>query len=260
MINYDKQFNAKINSIVRQFNAKVTRLEKQGLKHIPQRVSVSSLKASYFERDALKRRLRQLQKFSERGAEKIVELGGGAKATKWQVETLKSDMAYMKRYYGKEIQRYGSIIPNVAGKKQAVSYAEMGSARYENYKVLRKSMSKNINKLDQSDFNKMVRKTQAQIKHRQKQKYVLWQNYFTFIEDVGYKADVDEKLIFEIEEKINRMNIDKFIEFFETEKIFSGLIDDYEIQKMKADGFDSDKKKTIQDNFEDINKLLDEYM
>lgn len=260
MINYDKQFSAKMSRTVARFNAKITRLEKQGMKHLPSRVTVAELKANNFERSALKRTLRQLDRFSEKGAEQMVELGGGAKATKWQVETLKSNMSYMKRYYGKKIETYGNIIPKVAGKPQDATYAQMGDPRLENYKTLRKSMSKDLNKLDQSDFNKMVRKTQGQMRRRQKQKYILWSNYFTFIEDVAYKADVDEKLIYEIEEKINRMDIDKFIEFFENEKIFSGIVDDYEIQKMKADGFDSDKKKTIQDNFEVINKLLDEYM
>lgn len=260
MINYDKQFNAKINKVVRQFNAKVRRLQSQGIKYIPQTTSVADLKSTYFERDSLKRKLKQLERFSTKGAEEIVELQGGAKVTKWELETLKSDMSYLKRRYTNKITSYGNTVPRILGKPQAVSYAKMGDARYENLKVLRKSMDKNLNSLEQAEFNKMKRKTASQMKRLNRQKYILWANYFTFLEDVAYKADIDPELLEQIKQKLIKMDIDDFIKFFETEKAFSGIIDYYDLQKLKSGGYSDKDVETVQLMFESINQLADEYI
>lgn len=260
MINYDKQFNAKINKVVRNFNAKVNRLEKEGLKYIPQKVSVADLKATYFERDSLKRRLKQLERFSSKGAEEIVKLAGGAKATRWEIETLRSDMTYLKKRYSNKITSYGNTIPRVLGKPQAVSYAKMGDAKYENLKVLRKSLDKDLGTLEQADYNKMRRKTASQMRRMQKQKYILWANYFTFLDDVAYKADINPEVLESIKQKLEKMDIDDFIKFFETEKAFSSIIEYYDLQKLKAGGYSDADLQTVQLLFDSINQLADEYI
>lgn len=260
MINYDKQFNAKINKVVRAFNAKVARLEKEGLKYIPQKVSVTDLKATYFERDSLKRRLKQLERFSNRGAEEIVQLAGGAKATRWELDTLKSDMTYLKKRYSNKLMDYGNTIPKVLGKPQAVSYAKMGDAKYENLKILRKSLDKDLGTLEQADYNKMRRKTASQMRRMEKQKYILWANYFTFLEDIAYKADIDPELLESIKQKLEKMDIDDFIKFFETEKAFSSIIEYYDLQKIKAGGYSDADVQTVQLLFDSINQLADEYI
>lgn len=260
MINYDKQFNNKINRVVRNFNAKVRRLEREGLKYIPDQVSVADLKSTYFDRDSLKRRLRQLERFSERGAEDIVQMSRGARATKWQIETLKSDMAYLKRQYGREIVRYGNIIPTSMGKPQAVSYARMGDPKYENLKILKKGLEKDITMMEQGDFNRFSKKVSSQIRRKERQKYILFANYFTFLEDVAYKAGIDEELLNSVKDKLYKMDIDKFVEFFETEKAFSSIIEYYDIQKLKSSGYDKKDIKTVQDMFDSINQIADEYL
>lgn len=260
MINYDKQFNAKINKVVRAFNAKVSRLEKEGVKYIPQKVSVADLKTTYFERDMLKRRLRQLERFSTRGAEEIVKLAGGAKATKWELETLRSDMTYLKKRYSNKITEYGNTIPKILGKPQAVSYARMGDAKYENLKVLRKSLDKDLSTLEQADYNRVRRKTSAQMKRMQRQKYILWTNYFTFLEDIAYKADIKPELLDSIKDKLIKMDVDDFVRFFETEKAFSSIIEYYDLQKIKAGGYSDADIQTVQLLFDSINQLADEYI
>ena len=237
MINYNKQFEARMAKVVRNFNAKVKRLEREGMKYLPPTVSVKELKANYFERDSLKRKLKQLERFSTRGAEEIVELGNGAKATRWQINTLRSDMKYMKQYYSRKIDTYGNIIPSVLGQKQTVSYARMGDAKYENLKVLRKSLDKDINRLDQSDFNRFTKKVGGQMRRKEKQKYIFWANYFTFLEDVGYKAGIDEQLIERVKAKLSNVDIDDFMRLYEQEEGIMDLVGYYKIQKVRAGGF-----------------------
>ena len=76
---------------------------------------------------------------------------------------------------------------------------------------------------------------------------------------MAYKAGVPEEIVEQIKAKITNMDIDDFIEFYNTEKTFSRILDDYELLKLKAVGFTDDEKEVIQDNFEVINQLLDVY-
>ena len=255
MINYDKQFNARINKVIRNFNAKVRRLEAQGIKHLPDTVSVAEIKATYFERDSLKRKLKQLERFNTRGAEEIVELQGGAKATKWEIETLKSDIKYLKNYYSKKIDTYGNIIPTSLGVKQSVSYARMGDAKYENLKVLRGSLDKDITSMEQTTYNRFRRKIGAQMRRKNKQDYIFWSNYLTFLEDVGYKADIDPELIDRVKHKILEMDIKDFMELYEKEEAILDIVDYYNIQKIKAGGFSRKKNKQGYSEVDTINEL-----
>lgn len=260
MINYDKQFNAYISKVVRQFNSKVKRLQSQGYRYLPKTESVADLKATYFERDTLKRKLRQLESFNTRGAEEVVELMGGAKITKWEYNTLRADRRRFNKIYAKGAERYGSIVPTIRGVRQDESYARMGDARYENFKVMRDSMSKDLNTMTQSELNRAKRSMLGHIRRHEKQKYVFWSNYITFIEDVAYKADVPPEVVESIKEKISKMDIDDFIDFYNTEKAFSQILNDYIILKMKAEGFADSEKAVVQDNYKAINELLDVYL
>lgn len=260
MIDYDKQFNARINNIVRRFNAKVARLEREGLKYIPDRVSVADLKATYFERDSLKRRLNMLEKFTERGAEEIVQTAGGAKTTRWELESLIAEREYLKRRYTNRMKKYGDIVPTILGKQQAVSYARMGDARYENLKVLKGSMERDITELDQSEFNRLKRQTYKQTRRYHRQKYVLWANYFQFLEDVAFKAGIDDEVLRRIEDKLLKMDVDDFMRFFDTEKAFSSVIDYYNIQKLRSDGYSDNEIEKVKLMFQAIDELADEYL
>ena len=260
MINYDKQFNSRINKVVRNFNAKVRRLEKEGIKYLPGKVSVADLKSTYFDRDALKRRLTQLERFSESGAEQIIQTAGGAKVTRWELEALKEERNYLRKKYTRQMNIYGDTIPTILGKKQAVSYAKMGDAKYENLKVLKGSLERDITLLDQYEFNRIKKRTYAHTRRYHRQKYVLYANYFTFLEDVAFKAGIDEDLLNSIKDKLAQMDIDDFMRFFETEKAFSTVIDYYNIQKIKSDGYDKLDIDTIKTMFESIDVIADEYL
>lgn len=72
---------------VKNFNAKITRLEK---KHpeiadlLPERVSAKTLKADISTRSDYNKIIKALAGFSEKGAEKIVKGKGGAETTQWE--------------------------------------------------------------------------------------------------------------------------------------------------------------------------------
>lgn len=105
MIRYDKQLNAELRRTVANFNAKVRRLEKEERELIPSVTSVEELKSSYNKRYELKRKLSELQRFSERGVEDIVQTEKGLKFTKWELDNLKREIRRAKYVGNRESRR-----------------------------------------------------------------------------------------------------------------------------------------------------------
>ena len=70
-IRYDEKLNKEILKTVRNFNAKVARLESQGVQLPVEKVSVRQLKQDFTSRRELMSYMRELRKFSQRGVERI---------------------------------------------------------------------------------------------------------------------------------------------------------------------------------------------
>lgn len=70
-IRYDEKINREIVKTVRNFNAKVARLEQQGMELPVEKISIRELKKEFQDRRDLQSYLRELRKFSQRGVERI---------------------------------------------------------------------------------------------------------------------------------------------------------------------------------------------
>lgn len=103
-IRYDKKFNHEIARIVKNFNSKITRLEGMERVLAPKTVLVSELKSQYSERNDLKRRLRELQLFSEKGIEEEV-LVGDKSTTRYEMKLDTRRVARTKANLTREIKK-----------------------------------------------------------------------------------------------------------------------------------------------------------
>ena len=89
-IRWSEADEAELKRVVKNFNAKLTRLEKKDPKNaaaLPERVSAAQLRVMIKTRQDLKRELNSLQRFSQRGAEELVQVPDNyynLKITKWQ--------------------------------------------------------------------------------------------------------------------------------------------------------------------------------
>lgn len=70
-IRYDEKLNKQILKTVRNFNAKVARLEREGVSLPVTKVSVKAIKRDFTDRRELMSYMRELRKFSQRGVERI---------------------------------------------------------------------------------------------------------------------------------------------------------------------------------------------
>ena len=104
-IRYDKKLNQEINRTIKNFNQKIARLEKQKKELLPSKITKKDLKDNVYTRTELYRKLKELQRFSHRGAEDIIETKGGVKLTQYELSNIKRENTRIKRNITREINR-----------------------------------------------------------------------------------------------------------------------------------------------------------
>lgn len=111
-IRWQQSDNVDLSRAVKNFNAKITRLEKKHpeLKNaLPERVSVKQIKELITSRQDLKREINSLRRFTKPGAEQIVDVPDSdynLKFTKWQKEEMSRRLGSINR---KRKERYDII-------------------------------------------------------------------------------------------------------------------------------------------------------
>ncbi len=146
-IRYDKKLNQEINRTIKNFNQKIARLEKEERELLPSKITKKELKSSVYNRTELRRKLKELQQFSTRGVEDVIETSGGARLTKYDYQNIKRENARIKRNITREINRLKIEKPKIFGKIQSSTFSEMGDTDYLNLVARRKALEKDINKL-----------------------------------------------------------------------------------------------------------------
>lgn len=105
--------NDDLRKAVKNFNAKITRLEKKYPEQknaLPERMSVKQIKDLVTSRQDLKRELNALRRFTTPGAEQLVDVPGSdynLKTTKWQKEEMNRRVGIINR---KRKDRYDAIM------------------------------------------------------------------------------------------------------------------------------------------------------
>ena len=259
-IRYDKQLSREIARTVRNFNAKVRRLEKIRRELVPERVSVASLKEEFTSRADLKRRLRELRGFSTRGAERIITTSGGVEITRYEYNILKQRAKVAKIRLSRQITELGKIEPAVYGKKQAHKYAEMGSEELSNLKARRKALDidKPIKKLTRAEMKKYKKLVwEEYTKYNNKRSWQWRQNYMDIIDKVAYMCGVPIEQVQHIKDVLNNMPLTEFIQMINIERAFSKILDYYLLQKIQAGVLSYDDEAEVRDIFTSLDKNIE---
>ena len=103
-------YNQNITRVVSNFNRKVARLQKAGYDLLPSKVSVREIKKRFDNKTELNTYLRDLQRFSRRGAEEVITIGG-KDYTKYEVDVFKRKLRRERYKLNKEIVQAKSVTP-----------------------------------------------------------------------------------------------------------------------------------------------------
>lgn len=264
-IRYDKKLNQEINRTIKNFNQKIARLEKQDRELLPSKITKKDLKSNVYTRTELYRKLKELQRFSNRGAEDIIATGGGARLTKYDYQNIKRENTRIKRNITREINRLRVEKPKIFGKIQSSTFSEMGDTDYLNLVARRKALEKDINKLSKEElerFRKLVEKTG---RSQQYMNSIFKENYFEMLTDLAYYFNYDNDKLNLLKQKLMKLKPNDFLKLFKDDKSIRAILDYYPVVTNSFNAINPDDIKedvvnlydNLIDNIDDIIKYYD---
>ena len=227
-IRYDEKLEREINRTIKNFNQKIDRLEKEEKAlFLPEKITKKELKEDYLTRTDLRRKLRQLQRFGERGAEKLMETEGGALITKYEFKNIKEERRRILYNIGKEIKKLKVTKIKIAGREQDVTFGESFDENYvnllERYKLLKRDLS-SLSPKQFERYRKLLNKSKYYSKYYNTK---LYGNYLKGLEEVANFYNVDPKILKEIKTKLTDMKREDFLKLYDTDKAIQSIMHYY---------------------------------
>ena len=255
-IRYDKKLNQEINRTIKNFNQKIARLEKQERELLPSKITKKDLKNGVYTRTELRRKLKELQRFSTRGAEDIIETSGGARLTRYSYQNIKRENKRIKQNITREINRLRVEKPKIFGKTQTSTFSEMGDTDYLNLIARRKALEKDINKLSRDELERFTKLIEKTGRNQQYMNSIFKENYFDMLTDLAYYFDYDNDKLNMLKQKLMNLKANDFLKLFKEDKSIKAILDYYPIVTSNFD-FNSGMYVNRMDYQEDVLNLYD---
>lgn len=269
-IRYDKKLNQEINKTIKNFNQKIARLEKTERNLIlPTKITKKELKASVYTRTELRRKLKELQRYSNRGVEETITTSGGAELSKYALDNLQREAKRVKASLTREINEMKVNTPKVFGKSQITTFAQMGDQYFLNLQARRKALEKgrlaSLSSEQLKAYNKLLEKTS-----RNKRYYdnLFKENYIQMLTDVGYYF-VGDKTTQELKDKLMKLDSDKFLKLFREDKAIQSILyyypmavnkfDEYKGLYINPDDVQEDIENLYYELLENIDDIIKDY-
>ena len=222
-IKWTEADNKELRRVVKNFNAKISRLEKkqpQNASKLPERVTVKEIKELIETRQDFKREINTLKRFSNKGAEKIVDVPDSKynlKATKWQIQEMKRRLPRINKLREERKQMVVDIDMTSRGKNLGYKRGEFGMGRID--KVALEPIKAFTPAMNRQDLNEKFKtlKKEHQDKFWDKKDMQMKQNYISGLmqnygDNAQYEADVNA-----IKKAIQDMDFKEFYKIFEAE-------------------------------------------
>lgn len=262
-IRYDKKLNQEINRVIKNFNQKIARLEKDERQLLlPSKINKKQLKQNVYTRNELKRKLKELQRYSQRGVEETITTKGGVSLSKYELQNIKRENARVKRNLTREINRLQQSKPKVFGKMQSTTFAKMGDSRYLNLVTKRANLDKDLSKLTPEQFEKQQSMIKRIGKNQQYMNNIFKDNYYDMLTELGYFYGYDNEKLKEIKDKIYKLSPEQFYKLFKEEKSITAITEYYATQTsmiINPDDIKGDVIALYDALYENIDEILKDY-
>lgn len=204
-IRWTESDNEELRKVVKNFNAKISRLEKKNpeLKDVlPERASVKDIKKLVDTRQDLKRELNSLRRFTKRGSEEVVDVPDNEynlKITKWQKKEMTMREGIINRKKKKRLKELEELEMTSRGEKLGYKKGEFGMGKVDkNALKPTKAFPPKMDKYDLKAKDKTLKK-QSQSTYFDKKDMRLKANYIRGLE-LNYNAEDLKKIIKSIED------------------------------------------------------------
>lgn len=217
-IRWQQSDNQELARVVRNFNAKITRLTKKNPQienALPEKISVRQMKELINTRQDLKRELNSLRRFSKRGSEEVIVVPGtdyNIKTTKWQKSEMNRRVAIINRKRKKRLEEIQNIEVTSRGEKLGYTRGQLGMGKAT--EVSLSPMNAFTRRMNQRDLKwkwKGILK-ESQSDYFDNKDFQLKQNYMKALQE-----NYNEKDIKDILSVIDKMDIKEFLQKFDSE-------------------------------------------
>ena len=210
--------NSELRKAVKNFNAKISRLEKKNPQEsaaLPERVTVKQLKELISTRQDLKRELNALKRFSKRGAEEIITAPDNKynlKITKWQKDEMTRRAAVINRRRKKRLDDVAGIELESRGEKLGYSKGAIGMGKAEEVSLQPiRAFTPAMSRKDLKKKYAMIQK-ESQSSYWNERELRMKANYIRSLEENFNPADIAD-----IVESIDDMDFARFRRIFDAE-------------------------------------------
>lgn len=216
-IRYDKQLNREVARIVKNYNAKINRATTAGMANVPDRITVSALKASVKNRRELRRELRRLSYLSERNALEEIQVGEW-QGTRYAYKSFQMDRRRARNNLRREIREINIIRdPNQARSKD--DYLANIEYRYEALRVpIRKAPKSQLRmqmKIIERDYS------------REERDAFFYKNFFKMLFRTAYTTGVSPEVMVPLLDRLRQYTPYELTLFVENNGVFRAFLTQY---------------------------------
>lgn len=265
---YTKKQNAEIQRIVKNFNAKLSRLEKANISNLPKHVNVKELKESFANNRDLTRYLNQLNAFSAKSAKQFVRVGKDkVKMSKWQRDIFYANRRTAKRRLEREIGDYQKIIAKRVSKKAPVQSLKQETLKNKLSEL--DYLSRDIGSLTKGQLKTTLATSEKEI-NRFKRDSTFYNNFFDMMFKDAQVTGVKDGRIETIKQKLSQLSPDQLLMAYNSEPMLKHFVEYYNA-RLSTDGtilrFDKEMEEmevnkmnqNIDNLLEKADKIVDEF-
>ena len=239
MVRYDAEYNSKIARTVANFNKKVARLNKAGVPNIPAKVSVRDIKSRFDNRSDLNYYLRDLQRFSKRGAEKTVTIKG-KEFTRYDVDIFRRRLKNERARVRRELKQTSTSPFPVRHDLYAATLRAREERLGQNWESLLTS------RLGQKLINEPIRRSET------------YDNYLEILFQDAYVIDFDEDKINYIKNRLLKLKPRQFVKALENDPNIQFIFDYY--HALTRSGAEIEATDAFEQLYNNIDAIVEQYM
>lgn len=236
-------YNQNITRVVSNFNRKVARLQKAGYDLLPSKVSVREIKKRFDNKTELNTYLRDLQRFSRRGAEEVITIGG-KDYTKYEVDVFKRKLRRERYKLNKEI---------VQAKGVTSKYPMQHDIFLANLQAKRNTLS--------NDWQDLIGQKVGINLFKQDSTYLeTYNNYFSILFQDAYQLGFEDEKIEHIKSQLLKLKPRQFIRALEDDPNIQYILEYYHaLTRTSYSGGDNNAYDAFQELYENIGAIIDKY-
>lgn len=259
-----KQLNKQLQNAVKNFNAKIRRLENRGYSgYVPEKLKASSVSAAATSSRDIRKEIKEMERFTKRGSEEIITTRGGYKGSRYEIGKISREKQSAIRSVKKELAKLETTKIKNAGKIESVTYAQMGDEQYINLrKRLDALQSKPISRMTAEEVKRIQKLSQKTIDKFNPIKAAQFrQNYYKMLKDQAYIINYPEDAIDEIISRLNDLSDKELVDLFNSDKALKEIANQYserKDQKIMNQEFQANYESRIEDLFDLLSLNIEE--